>query len=80
MYQPLQDSLRYVTTSRYGGFEFNPVPELTKWTGVARSKGISTFLFNRPLTVRINGVDVPIGGIMNDQSKRKNKMVEFGLG
>lgn len=80
MYKPLQESLRYVTIGKYGEFETRPVPELTKWTGVARSKGISTFLFDRPLQVKINGKLVSVGGIMNDQSKRKNKMAEFGLG
>jgi len=80
MYKPFQESLQYVTMSKYGGFDYNPVPELTKWTGVARSKGISTFLFDRPLVMEINGMQIPVGGIMNDQSKRKNKMVEFGLG
>jgi len=80
MYKPLQESLRYVTIGKYGEFETRPVPGLTKWTGVARSKGISTFLFDRPLQVKINGKLVSVGGIMNDQSKRKNKMAEFGLG
>jgi len=80
MYRPLLESMRYVTRGPFGDIQFKALPENTKWSGVARSKGIATYLFNQRLTVRVGNQEIPIGGIINTQGKRKNKLAEFVLG
>ncbi len=77
----LFEQLRIVKRGPFGELQYEPVPDPLKLTGIARSKGMVTFKFDREIKVKLaDGTEIYIGGVINTQGKRKNKLAEFGLG
>lgn len=77
MQKQLAESLKIQTRDKFGKVTFADIPEQLKITGIARSKGMVTFRFDREIAVEINGQLIPVGAFINTQGKRKNKIAEF---